>query len=97
MKRYIYPAVFVKDKEKNEFSVIFPDLEIATDGRFVEEAYLYAKASLKAYILYAEKFDMDYNQPTLFENISRVTRENEYVLLVEADINEKELLKEKID
>ena len=91
MKRYTYPAIFVKDKEKDEFNVLFPDLEIVTDGRFVEEAYLYAKASLKQYFLYAEKFNLDYNYPSSFELVQNTADKGEFVLLVDTEIDEKEL------
>lgn len=94
MKRYTYPAIFVKDEEKNEFNVLFPDLDIVTDGRFVEEAYLYAKASLKEYFKYAEKFDIDYNFPSSFENVRRVAEKEEFVLLVDAELDERGLGKE---
>lgn len=93
MKRYTYPAIFVKDEEKNEFNVLFPDLEIVTDGRFVEEAYLFAKASLKEYFLYAERFNFDYNYPSSFENVRKVVGKEEFVLLVDTEIDEKELVK----
>ena len=93
MKRYTYPAIFVKDEDKNEFNVLFPDLEIVTDGRFVEEAYLYAKASLKEYFLYAEKFNLDYNFPSSFDSVRKVANKDEFVLLVDTEIDEKELEK----
>lgn len=91
MKRYTYPAIFVKDREKDEFNVLFPDLEIVTDGKFVEEAYLYAKASLKAYFVYAEKYELDYNYPSPFEIVQKNADKNEYVMLVDAEIEEKDL------
>ena len=93
MKRYTYPAIFVKDKDKNEFNVLFPDLEIVTDGRFVEEAYLYAKASLKEYFKYAEKFELDYNFPSSFEHVRNTTEKDEFVLLVDTEIEDNELSK----
>lgn len=91
MKRYIYPAIFVKDEEKGEFNVYFPDLEIVTDGRFVEEAYLYAKASLREYFSYIEKFDLDYNLPSLFEDVRKNVGKEEFILLVDAEVDDKKM------
>ena len=41
-KQYLYPAIFVKD-EDDAYQVIFPDLDIFTDGVNLSEAYLAAK------------------------------------------------------
>ena len=57
MKNYVYPAVFIKDKENDIYRVLFPDIELTTDGTVVEEAFLYAKEFLKAYFVYIEKYD----------------------------------------
>lgn len=44
MKKYLYPAVF--EKEESGYSVIFPDLDIATSGETLEEAMDMAKDAL---------------------------------------------------
>ena len=44
MKKYLYPAVF--EKEESGYSVIFPDLGIATSGETLEEAMDMAKDAL---------------------------------------------------
>ena len=36
--RYVYPAIFVKD-EDDSYKVLFPDLDISTDGKIMEEAF----------------------------------------------------------
>ena len=41
MKQFLFPAVFFKDEDI--FTVLFPDLNITTEGETVEEAYLFAK------------------------------------------------------
>ena len=56
MKSFVYPAIFIKDKEDEMYRVLIPDLELTTDGAFMEEAYLYAKAMLKAYFSYIDKY-----------------------------------------
>ena len=50
MKSFVYPAIFVKDQEDNTYKVFFPDLELITDGAFVEEAFLYAKEIGRAHV-----------------------------------------------
>ena len=91
MKSYIYPAIFIKDKEDNVYRVLFPDLEVTTDGAIVEEAYLYAKECLKSYFKYVEKYDLDFNMPTDFEDIKRSANPNDYVMLVDATLTKKDL------
>ena len=41
MKSFVYPAIFIKDKDEDVYRVLIPDLELTTDGSFIEEAYLY--------------------------------------------------------
>lgn len=91
MKTFIYPAVFIKDSEDDIFRVLFPDLDISTDGTIVEEAYLYAKECLKAYFICAEKYEFDYNLPTDFELVKKTTKPDEYVMLIDATITDKDI------
>ena len=86
MKTYVYPAVFIKDEEENVYRVLFPDLELTTDGAIVEEAYLYARECLKAYFKYIEKYDLDFNLPTDFECVKKSARAEDYVMLIDAVI-----------
>ncbi len=81
MKRFIYPAIFYKDDDC--YRVLFPDLELTTDGKFVEEAYLYATGFLKEYFIQVLKYDFDYNEPTDFLS--------DIVMLVEASIDDKKI------
>lgn len=91
MKSFAYPAVFIKDKEDEVYRVFFPDLELTTDGNFVEEAFLYAKSALKAYFVYVEKYDLDFNMPTDFERVKRSCKSDDVVMLIDAEISEKDL------
>lgn len=93
MKNYIYPAVFIKDDKDGVYRVFFPDLELTTDGTIVEEAYLYAKECLKAYFVYVEKYDFDFNLPTDFETVKKSSKNEDYVLLVDATVTSKDLEK----
>lgn len=85
MKRYqfVYPAVFVQD-EDGMYQVIFPDLNIYTDGKNLSEAYLYAKDLLKVYFSYALKYGSDYNKPTKAEKLIERCKNNETVMYIDA-------------
>ena len=91
MKSFAYPALFIKDDDQGIYRVIFPDLELMTDGNFVEEAFLFAKSALKAYFVYAEKYEMDYNFPTDFEEIKMASSPNDIVMLIDAEVTEKDI------
>lgn len=91
MKTFIYPAIFIKDKEEENIKVFFPDLDISTDGDMVEEAYLYAKECLKAYFICVEKYDFEFNLPTDYETVNKTINKDEYLMLIDATITEKDL------
>ncbi len=86
MKSFVYPAIFIKDRDEDVYRVLIPDLELTTDGSFMEEAYLYAKEMLKAYFSYIEKYDLDFNQPTDFEVVKSSCEKEDIVMLVDAEI-----------
>ncbi len=90
MKSFIYPAIFIKDEE-GRYQVLIPDLELTTDGAFLEEAYLYAREMLKAYFSYIQKFDLDFNMPTAFETVKASCEKNDLVMLVDAEIEENNI------
>lgn len=92
MKRYVYPAIFIKDEEDGSYKVLFPDLEVTTDGQFMEEAYLYAQELLKSYFVYVVKYDFDYNLPSDFEKIKKFAQPGEHIMLVSADITKKDIV-----
>ncbi len=91
MKSFVYPAVFVKDKEENMYRVLFPDLELTTDGAFVEEAFLYAKEALKAYFVYVEKYELDFNMPSDFDSVYKKFAKTDLVMLIDADVTKKDI------
>ena len=90
MKSYTYPAIFIKDQENDGYQVLFPDLEVTTKGEFIEEAFLYAKATLKAYFVYIEKYDLDFNMPTEYEKVKSACGQDDIVMLVDVDVNEND-------
>ena len=88
MKKYqfLYPAIFIKDEDES-CQVLFPDLNIYTDGKNMDEAYIYAKGLLKAYFSYALKYEIDYNKPTKIEDLLAKLKPNEIVMYVDAMID----------
>jgi len=91
MKSFVYPAIFVKDSEDESYKVLFPDLEITTDGAFVEEAFLYAKELLKAYFVAIMKYDLDFNMPTDFDKVKKASKPSYLVMLISADVTKKDI------
>ncbi|MBQ8443727.1 MAG: type II toxin-antitoxin system HicB family antitoxin [Clostridia bacterium] len=91
MKSFVYPAIFIKDDEDNSYKVLFPDLEITTDGQFVEEAFLYAKELLKAYFVAIMKYDLDFNMPTDFDKVRKSSKSKDLVMLISADVTKKDI------
>ena len=91
MKSFVYPAVFIKDTEDDSYKVLFPDLDITTDGAFVEEAFLYAQELLKAYFVAIMKYDLDFNMPTDFDRVKKSSKSSEIVMLISADVTKKDL------
>lgn len=84
--QYLYPAIFVKDEE-GAYQVIFPDLDIYTDGQNLTEAYLSAKELLRVYFTYVHKYEVEYNTPSKLDSLSKRCKENETVLLVDAYVD----------
>ena len=66
MKRFVYPMVIFEDKNDNEFTALFPDLDIVISGNTVEEAYLKGKDYLDVYLDMATKFDADFSAPSTY-------------------------------
>lgn len=89
MQRYVYPAIFFK--EDDNVKVLFPDIELATDGNFMEEAFLFAKEALKGYFIQTEKYDFDFNYPSDFEKVKASCRKDDVVMLIDAIVTKKDL------
>ena len=91
MRNYAYPAVFMIDKEDGTYHVLFPDLELTIDSDKVEEAYAYAKASLKAYFVCCEKYDLSYNEPSDFEDVKKSCKKDDLPMIIEVEVDDKDL------
>ena len=74
MKQFLFPAVFFKEDDR--YIVLFPDLNITAEGDTVEEAFLFAKDSLKVYCSYVEKYELEIDLPSTYENISAKNPKN---------------------
>lgn len=83
MKELVYPAILYKDKENDAFSILVPDLGIATDGKTVEDAFLSAREHLTAMFECAVKLDCEIDAPSPFIKVWRENKEN-IVILVDA-------------
>ncbi len=89
MQRFLYPAVFYNADD--EVKVFFPDIDITTEGKVMEEAYLYAEEFLRSYLAYALKFDLDYNLPTDYDSIVKKINKDETCMLIYVTISDKEV------
>ena len=89
MQRFVYPAIFYKDDDV--YRVLFPDIELATDGAIIEEAFLYAKEFLRKYFVQVLKHDFDYNYPTDFEEVKAKCKSDDIVMLVDASVSDKDV------
>lgn len=69
MEQYIFPAVFFQEEGEQDYTVVFPDLNIFTDGKSLIEAFLFAKDYLRVYCTYAKKYDMEIVKPTKLTEI----------------------------
>ena len=83
MEQFIFPAVFFQEEGETDYTVVFPDLNIFTDGKTLVEAFLFAKDYLKVYCTYARKYDMEISTPSkLMDVIGRFP--NATCMLVDA-------------
>ena len=86
--RFLYPAIFIE--EEDLYQVIFPDLNIYTDGKDMSEAFLHAKDMLYVYFSYAMKYDTEFNKPTKLQNLATKCKENETVMYIDALVEVEE-------
>ena len=89
MKQFLYPAIFFKLDD--EYRVVFPDLDISTDGKTYEEAYMFAKDLLRVYFVYVMKHDLDYNLPSSYDDMKRISGSGETVTLIDAIVGPKDI------
>ena len=89
LKLYLYPMVVLKDEFEDEnFVAMIPDLGISTNGKNVEEAYLYCKDYLRVYIENALSYDLDFNLPSEIGKVANKYK-NCQVMLVDTVVETK--------
>ncbi|MGN1201134.1 MAG: hypothetical protein ACI4R8_02590 [Candidatus Caccovivens sp.] len=79
--QFLYPAIFVKLEDS--YQVIFPDLNIYTEGETLSKAYLCAKDLLQVYFAYAVKYEVDFNSPSKIENLITKCKKNETIMYID--------------
>lgn len=80
--QFLYPAIFIKLEDS--YQVIFPDLNIYTEGDTFPKTYLSAKDMLQVYFAYAVKYEIDFNKPSKIETLMSRCKENETVMYIDA-------------
>lgn len=91
MHYFAYPAIFFKDEDL--VRVIFPDLNISTEGEDLTDAFLFAKDLLRVYFSYALKYDLEYNFPSKVEDLIPKCKKDEVAMLVDTMVDLKSLKK----
>lgn len=78
---YVFPAIIGKEKNEKEYSVFFPDLDVATSG--VNEAdSLESARELLGIVIYGKEQDKEkIPKPSKIENLK--IGKNEYTILVD--------------
>ena len=71
MEQFIFPAVFFQEEDNTEYTVVFPDLNIHTEGKNLVEAFLFAKDYLRLFCSYARKYDIEIEQPSKYVDICK--------------------------
>ncbi len=83
---FIFPAVFYKDEENDDYLVAFEDVRIYCEGKTIEDAFFTARRYLRDFCkLSLKMFGEVREKPrTYFE--ARQNHKNEVVLLVDAEV-----------
>ena len=79
--KYVYPAIF--EKEEEGYSVIFPDLDIATSGEDLTEAVYMAKDALCLMLYDLEERKAEIPEASRIQDVA--ASGEQFVSLVECD------------
>lgn len=79
---YIYPAFFYKDE--NGYSVVFNDIELATEGKTLADALIMAEEALTGRIYLMLKDGDPLPKPSAIEDIQK-PQEAEFITLIKTD------------
>ena len=81
-------ALILDEFEDENYVAMIPDLGISTNGKNVEEAYLYCKDYLRVYIENALSYDLDFNLPSEIGIVANKYK-NCQVMLVDTVVDTK--------
>ncbi|MBQ3047544.1 MAG: hypothetical protein IJD48_00835 [Clostridia bacterium] len=86
MEHYIFPAVFYRDEENDNYIVAFDDVQVYCMGKTIEEAFFTARKYLRDYCRLSIKMygEVQEKPRTYLESCS--IHKNEIVLLVDAEV-----------
>ena len=87
MKQFVFPAIFYKKEDK--YVALFPDLNMATEGETMEDAYMFAKESLRVYCSYIEKYEIEIEEASKYEDVCK-DNPKDIVMLIDCSIKPKE-------
>lgn len=83
---YIFPAVFYRDEENDNYIVAFDDVKIYCQGQNIEEAFFTARKYLKDYCKLSLKMfgEVQEKPRTYLESVKQ--HKGEIVMLVDAEV-----------
>ncbi len=83
---YIFPAVFYRDDENDNYVVAFEDVRIYCQGKTVEEAFFVARKYLKDFCKLSIKMYGEVQEKARTYLESQSNHKKEIVLLVDAEV-----------
>ncbi len=83
---YIFPAVFYRDEDNDNYVVAFDDVRIYCQGKTIEEAYFVARKYLRDFCKLSIKMYGEVQEKARTYLESRQNHKNEIVLLVDAEV-----------
>ena len=86
MENYIFPAVFYKDEENDNYIVAFDDVQVYCMGKSVEEAFFTARKYLRDFCRLSIKMYGEVQEKPRTYLESREIHKGEIVLLVDAEV-----------
>jgi len=92
MEHYIFPAVFYRDEENDNYIVAFDDVQVYCMGKTVEEAFFTARKYLRDFCRLSIKMYGEVQEKPRTYLESYELHKGEIVLLVDAEVksNKKE-------
>lgn len=83
---FIFPAVFYKDEENEDYLVAFEDVRIYCEGKTIEDAFFTARRYLRDFCKLSLKMFGEVREKPRTYLEARQNHKNEVVLLVDAEV-----------